>query len=83
MNPDRVPYEKWGLTVYTWLRPPAQTWFNELDIERLEQAGGHLLIFSELDKGGGSGANVRGAGAGRGGNGAGRSLIIAVGRDIR
>ena len=50
MNPDRVPYEKWGLQVYTWLRPPAQTWFNEIDVETLEQAGGHLVIFNELDK---------------------------------
>ncbi len=24
MDPTRVPYEKWGLVAYTWLRPPVQ-----------------------------------------------------------
>ena len=32
------------------MRPPAQTGFNEIDVETLEVAGGHLVIFNELDK---------------------------------
>jgi hypothetical protein len=47
---DKVPYEKWGLLLHTWLRPPAQTWFDEMDMGLLETAGGHFEILLELDK---------------------------------
>ena len=47
---DKIEYDRYGATVFTWLRGKAAMWFEDVDIEDLNRAGGHLIIFEELDR---------------------------------